>query len=194
MMKKLLIMISALVFVLGFYGFCFGNTLTDITTFDMYGTTASVDLVSYGGTYVDKLEYSSDWVKWTHYYNFDPPATAILSGTLEILLRDDEYDTWNLRTWDFGIGWGEDGTWDLGDVDSGTYAYDVNIGYLADEEFTVTLASLLGDFYIEQSKLTIEYTTGSDPVSASVPDVSIMFLLGPILIVLGIISRRKFRT
>ena len=134
------------------------------------------------------MEYFGDWVKWTHYYEFNPPPDTILSGELEIYLSDDENDNWwNLRTWEFGIGWGEDGTLDLGAVNTGTYEYNVNVDYLADGKFTITLAFLGGDFFIDKSKLTIE----CDSDYASVPDASIMFLLGPSLIVLGIFSRRR---
>jgi hypothetical protein len=191
MMKKLLILLSAIAFVFGFCGVCVGALykIEDVTTFLSNGTNEPGDLNSHGGDYVNKLEYSGDWVNWTHYYNFNPPADTILSGKLEIYLRDDENDSWSPWTWDFAIGWGEDGTWDLGEVDTGTYEYNVNVGYLEDGKFTIQLKSLWGDFDIDYSKLSIEYE--SDHVS--VPDSSIMFLLGPSLIVLGVFSRRKFR-
>ena len=190
-MKKLVILASAVAFVFGFAGVSVGAlfTINDITYFHEYTTTAQEDLIDYGGHFVNKLEYSGDWVKWTHYYNFDPPADTILSGGLEIYLRDDENDGWNPRTWDFGIGWGEDATWDLGEVDTGTYEYNVNVGFLTDGRFTITLASLWGDFFIDHSKLTIKYESDS----VSVPEASIMLLLGPSLIALGIFGRRKSR-
>ena len=191
-MKKLLILVSAVVFVFGISGICVAAlyTINDVTYFLENGTNEPEDLNSYGGDLVNKLEYSGDWVKWTHYYSFNPPPDTILSGELEIYLADDENDNfWKPRTWEFGIGWGEDSTWDLGDVDTGTYEYNVNVDYLADGEFTITLKSLWGDFEIDYSKLSIEYESDY----AAVPDSSIMFLLGPSLIILGIFSRRKSR-
>ena len=77
----------------------------------------------------------------------------------------------------------------MGEVDTGIYEYSVDVDFLLDGRFMVTLVSLLGDFYIDKSVLSIEYLPDSG--HASVPDASIMFLLGPSLIVLGIISRRK---
>jgi len=195
MMKKLLILVSAVAFVFCFSGVCVGAlfTIEDATYFHAETTTAAEDLIGLGGDRATKMEYSGDWDKWTHHYDFNPPADTILSGELEIYLMDDENDTRSPRTWDFGIGWGGDQTWDLGEVDTGTYEYNVNVAFLADGRFTITLASLLGDFFIDSSKLRIEYESDSASVPASVPDSSIMFLLGPSLIVLGILSRRKYR-
>ena len=190
-MKKLLILVSAIVFVFGLSGVSDGASykITDEITFDETTIHGSGDPSGWGGQYANKLEHAGDYVQWTHEYDFDPPADTILSAELEIYLRDDENDTYRLKTWEFAIGWGEDQTWDIGGVDTGAYVFDLNVDFLADGSFTINLMSLWGDFFIDYSKLTIDY----ESYAASVPDSSIMFLLGPSLIVLGICSRRKLR-
>ncbi len=159
-------------------------TFTDITEFTKDGTNSSEDLVSYGGLEVNKLEYSTDWMKWTHKYNFSQALDTVISGNLSLHLRDDDgiFDSC-----EFAFGWAEDGTWGFGEVDTEIYSYDVLAEFLADGEFTITLVSLYGDFYIDQSDLEITY----EPVSEPVPEPATMLLFGAGLVGLAGIHRKK---
>ena len=185
-MKKALIGLSAMLLVFGTVSVAGAApiTFTDITTFTATGTDSSKDLVSYGGSEVYKLEYFTDWVKWTHKYDFNPPVDTVLSGNLSLHLRDDG-GYWDL--YEFAFGWAEDGTWGFGEVDTGIYSYDVSAAFLADGEFTITLVSLGGDFYIDQSDLEITY----EPVSEPVPEPATMLLFGVGLVGLSGIHRKK---
>ena len=159
-------------------------TFTDTTRFTESGTIESGDLQSYGGGTVNKLDGIGDYVFWKHFFTFAPPAAQILEGTLRLTLADDEGDIWwNPLTWEIGFGYAEDGQWDIGAVNSGTYVYGASISALEDGAFGVTLASLGGDFFITQSDLTITY----EPV----PEPSTILLLACGLLGIGCFARRR---
>ena len=138
-------------------------TVTDTTNFLSDRTDPVEDLLNYGGSYVNKLEGSLDWVGWTHH--FTAPAEEPFLATLTVSLRDDD-DEMLENQWELGFGIAEDGTWDLGWVNTGDYAYDVTASYLMDGTFTVYLGSLFGDFFIDQSIL--EMTSNAVPIPSTI--------------------------
>ena len=73
-MKKSLLCISVFFLIFGMYG---GASAATITIYD-YATLDDID--SYGGTSPNELEYFTDWVSWTHHFEFDPPMSQILSA------------------------------------------------------------------------------------------------------------------
>lgn len=147
-------------------------TLTDVTGFTATGTDPPEDYFAHRVGDVNRLDYFNDYVKWTHHFDLDP-YTEIYSGTLTLALRDD--GGW-LDGPELGFGWTEGGTWDFGEVDTGEYSYDVNVAFLEDGEFNISLASLGGDFFIGSSTLTINYETVNS--TAPVPEPATMLLLG----------------
>jgi len=163
-------------------------TIVDTTLFNPGGTTPAEDYDAHGYGTVNKLDWSLDYVTWTHHFP-DAPAPAIgsvISGEITIYLRDDEGDVcWNPFTWDIGVGMAEGWTWAWGDVDTEAYSYNVTASYLDDGEFQVTVGSIWGDFYIDQSDLEVTYNP--------VPEASTLLLLGSGLPGLALWARTRRR-
>jgi hypothetical protein len=157
-------------------------TVTDVTEFLDHDTNPHEDLIGFDGLFVNKLEFASDWVGWTHHFSI--PAEKPVLATLTVYLRDD-FDGnclyWN--QWELGFGIAEDGTWDLGEVNTGPYSYNVTASYLMDGKFTVYLGSLWGDFYIDKSIL--EITNNAVPIPSS-----LVLMLSGVTALMGI--RRRF--
>ena len=164
-MKKFLPICAALLLVIGVVSTANASPLgfDDLTEFGENGTTPSGDLDSYGGEKVNMLEGPWDFIRWTHHFEFNPPAQEVLSGNLTVYLRDDTDPWW--QPFEFALGWAEDWTFAFGEVDTGEYSYSVTASYLEDGAFTVTIASLLGDFYIDQSVLSGTYSAVPIPTS-----------------------------
>lgn len=160
-------------------------TFTDVTEFTATGTTPGEDLLRYGRGDVNKLDGWFDYVYWAHHFEFNPPAAEVLSGELTLTLRDDDDSDCGWFSREFALGIAEDGTWDWGEVDTGSYTYNVGTSFLEDGTFRVILVSLGGDFFIDKSELKITYNP------SPVPEPATVLLLGVGLLAIGIFSTRK---
>ena len=193
-MKKLIATIVCLgMMVLGTVGIATATsiTFTDITYFDKSGTDPGGDLDNFGWGDVNYLEGLGDYVTWTQSFDFDPAAAEIVSGELTLYLRDDEGDTLNPFTWELAFHFAEDGSWHIGEVNTDAYSYAIDGSYLIDGEFSITLASIGGDFYIDRSELDITYIpVGPNPTP--VPEPATAMLLGTGLLGMIAFGRKRF--
>lgn len=163
--------------------------LVDTTYFSATGTTESSDLDGWGWGDVNRLDGAGDYVSWTHNFAFDPAFETIDSASLALNLRDgDGKYNW----FQFGFWYADSGDWGIEEIDSGTYNYDVGVATLGSGSFSVTLWSLLGAFYLDQSVLTIDYTPMAGGVTA-VPEPGTVTLLGLGLIGLVLVGRARSR-
>jgi hypothetical protein len=185
-MRKILIVLTVFVFV--FTGNAFGTpiTLTNVTTFNSAGVTSSGNgtgaLVGYGRGSINLLDGSGDYVKWTQTFTFNPtPDVKTVDGKLSIRLRDDS-NNW-LDGPEFALGWTNTGSWTIGEVDTGTYNYNVS---LQNGALTVTLASLGGDFYIDSSTLIVNYSSATP-----VPEPASLVLVGLGMLSVGFFARKR---
>jgi hypothetical protein len=176
--------------VLGAYASGAAATLVvDTTYFTATGTNQPGDYDDHGWGDVNRLDGTLDFVSWTHHFVFDPAFETIDSGVLALSLRDDGgwFDGIEL-----GFGITESGQWDFGLVTTANYAYDIEVSSLADGSFSVLLASLFGDFYIDKSVLTIAYTPFTGAVTR-VSEPGVVTLLGLGLIGLVVVRRARRR-
>ena len=192
MRKSLLMAIFGLAFIL-FAGISAAEstTITDTTKEFTESGTVESSYNSHGWGAVNRLDGSSDYVYWTHHYEFTPPSAKVIDDSLSLWLEDDSVND----PFEFSFSWAEDGTWGFGEVDTGEYTYDINASYLGDGSFSVGLASLWGDFYIDRSELEITYNPITSNTysehSFSVPEPTTMLLLGCGLIGISFVGRKN---
>jgi hypothetical protein len=155
-------------------------TFTDTTEFGQFATNPVEDLIDYGGQFVNKLEHGGDFLLWAHNFSFVPPAAEVLSGALTLWLQDDAADP-SSNPFEFGFVFAEDGTFDFGEVDTGSISYNVTASFLEDGEFRVFVGSLFGDFLLNHSELEVTYNP--------VPIPGTLYLLGFGLV--GLIGLRR---
>ncbi len=143
----------------------------------------SIDNVHHGWGSLNKLEGTGDYIYWEHLLNYNPPASLITSADLTLNLSDD-----NDCFWEFGFAWTEGQGWDfLGEIDTGSYALNVDLGELYDGSYYAGIGSAWGDFYLDVAKLTVNYE--SSP--SAVPEPTTLFLLGTGLVGIGVFRKKS---
>ncbi len=195
-------------------------SITDTVLFNANGTTIEEDLISYGGGTVDKIGDSYfDWVAWEHSVAFDFSNVTVSSVVLSLTFEDDQGVFWAVNSgwWgsysypvttaddsasEWAVGWTDDGQFDIGEVDTGTYEYDIDIESILDGSLIVTITGsfITGDFYVVSSELTVNYTelvsgntedtneiNGNNPV----PEPSTFLMIGLSLLALSGLIRKR---
>jgi hypothetical protein len=128
------------------------STYVDTVLFTKSGTEQQKAYVSHNQGDVNMLDDGEDFVMWTHHLSSKMPTPAkITKGTLTITLKDDSD-----IPLEYFFAFSEDFRFDY-DKFHETFSYDVDVAYLEDGAFTVKLLSLMGDFFIVQSELAVEY-------------------------------------
>lgn len=207
-MKKLTATACSVAFLL-----CAGNTLAAIYTltdsvsfgnsglFNDYESITSSDgsvtenltatvLDGYNRSYgsdINTLSGTGDYVIWTHNYTFEPMYSELISAELTLNLSDDRFDCF--FSWEIGLTLSEDGIIDIAEIDTGEYTYDLDFTNLYDGSYQIALASVLGDFNLNSSTLTITYDSGTTP--APVPEPGTLLLLGAALGATGLTGLRR---
>lgn len=186
MKRFILPVVMALMF--GFVGLANALIMTDTTIFTSDGAVSAEDLDGYGWGAVNELDGITDYVQWTHHYDFLETVGEINSATLTVVLRDDG-DWWG----EYAFGWTENRSWrrgwGIGEVDTGSYTYNLNTTGIEDGEFGVGILSIWGDFYIDSSTLTVDYTPSND--TAPVPEPATILLTGLGLTGIAAFQRRR---
>lgn len=151
------------------------------------GTTQAAMIVDT----VAQNEHIDWWESYSYTHNLNDDGFALgsaLSGTLEILVRDDK------KGWDEFLGWEsilfvvEDFDFDTGDISffGSAFSNELEVEALAsinaDGYLGVKVTSVLGDFWLGDSVLTVQ--------TADVPGPGILGLMAIGMIGLGF-SRRK---
>ncbi len=187
-MKRSLVILFVIASVFGVNGMANASsiTFTDTVVFTSTGTDSSEDYVGHGTGDVDYLEgpyigsngkTQYDYVGWTHHFDDQLGATyaSIDSAVLSVTIFDNELDT-SPEMLEIALGWSDSGEWVLGEVDSGAYAFNLNVDYLADGEATFYLVSLYGDFYVKTSDLTITYSAVPEPSSVLLMGIGLVLV------------------
>jgi hypothetical protein len=157
--------------------------ISDETIFGERVADPSGDLLYWGGSLVNKLEYRGDYLVWRHHFDFDPQPSEVLFGQLNLSLRDDDTD-WTRWDYEASLTLAEDGTFHISPVTGENLEYNISGSYLSDGVFAVALASICGDFYIDRSVLNVTYEPMSDnsggfgTAASPVPEPATMFLFG----------------
>ena len=182
MFKKMMMLIAVLLI----------STIANATSFTNiveFSATTCDGYIDHGWGDVNEISNTLDYVVWEHLFDTSTIGT-ITSASLTMNISDDEdYNILDPTTWEIALILGEDRTIDeRWTISTDDYNYEINCDYLNDGIFKVAIGSLLGDFTINSSILTIE-----DDVSAAapVPEPATMLLMGTGLICM-VAGKKKF--
>lgn len=148
-------------------------TITTVAAFTDTGAVpvgGGVMVDGFGGASAAFLEYSGDFLSWSHTFML-PGGESVVSAVLSITLRDDADDSLDygygfvFEQPDYGYALLDDGQLVFsGELLQGVLSFDIAVASLADGVLGVRVGSFGGDMFVAESSLRVTTSPALQPV------------------------------